>query len=602
MRIRNLASLLASLAAGLAAAQTPAVIEDELVVTGVLEPESQDRLPAGVDVIDAAEIEERQLHSVSDVLRSVAGVDVVRSGSAGKVTSVFSRGTESDHTLALWNGIELNNPYFGGFDWAFLSTEGLDRVEVVRGPFSALYGADAVGGVVNVVTRERQGGSAKVEVGEDGYQRGNLTASRQFKSGHLDSAGHVRRGDGLEANDFFDSAGILTRAEHQLGERTSLGILARVNDVSVGIPRSQGVPSPNRRTDWRDWQLAVPFEVEAGSWAASALVSWVELESRFTDPDDAFGFTSSRTESSTGRIRSQASYRPNNESWVAFGVEGEQVEVDDRSSFGMNLDGAGIDSKSAFAQSLWTSPSMTLDLGVRVDDFESFGSRLSPRVALAVRGGNGGRLWASYGEGFRAPSVGELFFPFSGNASLEPEESESFELGGALARSKWTASVVGFENDLRNLIDFDFQTFTNLNIGRARSRGIELSGSFETASVTLKGNATHLDARDLGRDVSLLRRPKKRGSIVASFRGARATLTATGLYVGARPDVNVVSFERIENPSYTRFDFAFHWRSFERWTPFTRVENALDEQYDEAAGFRGLPRSFFVGLRLGWQP
>ncbi len=181
----------------------PRSFGDSIVVTASLAQESEDALPATVDVVEAQEIEARQATAVLDLLATLPSMSVVRSGSPGQVTSLFTRGTESNHTLALWNGIELNDPYFGGFNWGFLATDGVERVEVIRGPFSSLYGGDAIGGVVQVVSSRSQGAQLNLEAGENGYARGGLTAGAQAGPVQLDLAGHMRRGDGQIDNDDF---------------------------------------------------------------------------------------------------------------------------------------------------------------------------------------------------------------------------------------------------------------------------------------------------------------------------------------------------------------------------------------------------------------
>ncbi len=140
-----------------AAPQSSAPFSDSITVTATAAPEKAADVPATVDVVSAAEISDRKAGEAIDLLRTLPGLELVQSGSRGKATSLFSRGTNSSHTLVLWNGIELNDPYLGGFDWSTLSTDGVERIEVVRGPFSALYGSSAVGGVVQLITR--RGGS-----------------------------------------------------------------------------------------------------------------------------------------------------------------------------------------------------------------------------------------------------------------------------------------------------------------------------------------------------------------------------------------------------------------------------------------------------------
>jgi len=573
---------------------------DSVVVTASLEEESKAKLPASVDVIESDEIEERQATEVADLLATVPGLTLTRSGGPGQVTSLFSRGTESDHTLVLWNGVELNNPFFGGFDWAFLPTQGVKRVEIARGPFSAIHGSDAIGGVVQVLTDSMEGGSLRLESGDRGYFRGTLAVGTSTPGFEVEVLGHVRTGDGVLDNDFYDSEEAVARAEWDIGGGMSLGVTARVNQSDVGIPLSGGQPSPSRRISWKEQELALPFHIERGEWRVDVHVSQVIYQTDFRDPADAFGFTRSDTESEALRLRTSATRSLTDKGWFAFGAEVERLEVDDRSVFGVNLSGARQQTRAAFGEIFRTLGRVHVDLGLRYDDNDAFGSKTSPRLGLSADIGRRGRVKVSFGEGFRAPSLGELFFPASGNSELLPEESESFELGVEWVGQKWTLGVTGFQNRLTNLIDFDFVSFSNINLGRAKTEGLEAWTSFQVPALRLRWNMTLLDAVDELNGLPLLRRPRESSSLLVSLPGKRMGLHLTGRYVARRPDVDPVTFARSENPGYVRFDLAAHWKRSGRLTPYARIENLADREYAEALGFPAPGRTVVVGLLTDW--
>ena len=575
----------------------PPTVAETILVTGSLTEERRDRLPVSAEVIDAAEIAARQATAVADLLRTVAGLDVVRSGSEGKATSVFTRGTESDHTMVLWNGIELNSPFFGGFDWSLLPTEGVERVEVVRGPFSALYGSDALGGVVQILTG-RMADRLAFEAGEDGYRRLTLTAGAELGPARFDLAAHGRRGDGLAANDFYDSDQVMATGGWRIGEGAELGLVVRANDTELGIPFAGGSATPNRVTTWREREVALPVRVDAGRWSFEGRLSRVTFDNRLDDPDDPFGFTFAESASSSERARAVATYRFDEDLWLAVGGEHERQEVDSGSVFGIDLDGDGQATKAVFGQLFWAVGDFRLDLGVRRDDHDAFGATTHPRTGLAWRIGERHRLHAAYGEGFRAPSVGELYFPFSGNPALEPEESTSLELGYSLDGEAWELTLTGFDNELDNLIDFDFVTFTNVNVGRARSRGAELGFARGAPRWRLRGQVSWLDAVDRDSGLALLRRPAWRGSLVGTVDLARWGVTATALYTGDRADVDPLTFERRVNPAWARLDLAARYLGWPRLTPYARLENVAGERYAEALGFPAPGRKLVAGLSL----
>ena len=211
----------------------------------------------------------------------------------------------------------------------------------------------------------------------------------------------------------------------------------------------------------------------------------------------------------------------------------------------------------------------------------------------------GVRLRASYGEGFRAPSLGELYYPFFGNPQLQPETSRSWELGVAAEGGPWQLDVALFRTRERDLIDFDAD-FRSVNIGDARSEGVETTLRYRGDAVSGRLGATWLSARDLDRDVPLRRRAPRSGSLGVTWRRAVATFDAQANYVGPRPDTDPVTGALARVGGYLRLDLAVQGRRHRGISPYLRVENATDRAYDEALGFPAPGRRFIAGVELGW--
>ena len=363
------------------------VVNEDIVVTATLEREVRTELPVAVTVIDDTEIRARQATTVYEALRTVPGISVSRSGSPGKVVSLFTRGTESNQTLVLWNGLRLNDPYFGGFDWAFVPTDGVDRIEVVRGPASALYGSDAIGGVVQVLSGG-DGGAARVEAGENSYGRLGLSWGGDLGRARIDVAGHTRSGDGAAENDFYDGSDAMARIGWAVGRDASLGLLARVVSSEVGIPVASGTPTPRRRQESDALQVALPFEVRMGDWRLEGSLAQVEADLLFVDPDAVF----SRSETDARRLTAHtvATWRRGEDLWLAFGGDWSEEEVSDSSNFGPNLESESRRTWAAFGelQKVWGR--LRLDVGARRDDDEYYGSATSPRVGVVERHLGGG--------------------------------------------------------------------------------------------------------------------------------------------------------------------------------------------------------------------
>lgn len=578
----------------------PSRFGENVVVTASAVTEERAEVPVSVAVIDAEEIEARQAPSLADLVASVPGVSVAMAGPPGQQTSVFVRGAESDQTLLLWNGVELNSPYFGAVNWQFMGSEGVERVEVLRGPASALYGGNAVGGVVQVLSGLRDGGQVRLEGGEDGYYRAGVAAGHDFGSARIDVAGSSRRGDSEFENGFFDGDELVAKLGWEPSANASLGVLARVDDSETGIPFSFGVPNSTARIAWRERVIALPFSAELGSWTIAGQLSHLESEYGFRDPEDPFGSVSSDTDSQGERGRVVASYRKSEGLWFAVGAESERLEVTDTTNFGTNLDSADQSTWAGFGELNYELGRAHFDVGLRHDDSDAFGSETSLRAGVSLRLTEGSRLKAHYGEAFRPPTLGELFFPFFGNPNLEPEHGESYELSWGLDRGAWRLEVSAFELDQQDLIDFDVVASQLANVSRARSRGLEGSVGWGNEWVELRANATYLEAKNLDRDTDLLRRPQESANLFATVKPGRFTVTTAARFVGERPDFDAASGAPVINPSYLRLDLGARFAATARIAPYARVENLTDRRYEEVAGYPAQGRTVVGGLTVGF--
>ena len=582
-----------------AKAQEPVpTFSDSVVVTASAGPEERQDSPASATVLDQREIQARQSTDLSSLVSTVPGLTVVQAGSPGQQTSLFTRGTNSNQTLLLWNGIQLNDPYFGGANWQFVPLDGVERVEVVRGPFSALYGSNAVGGVVQVLTGTRQGGTVSLEGGSDSYARGGLAAGTDVGPVRFDVTGSMRRGGGELDNDDFDAEEGVARALWTLTPGSSLGLLVRANDSKTGIPFSGGQATPNREISWREREVAVPFQSSRGPWRVEAQLSRTDFDNAYRDPDDPFGYTSSDTESQALRGRAVVSWRGGQDLRISGGAEAERLEVTNSDAFATNLDGAHQRTWAAFGEADWGHGPVRLQVGLRRDDNNVYGGQTSLRAGTVVKLGADTRLRASYGEAFRAPSLGELFFPGSGNPDLQPEDNRSYEVALDHESHGWRFGLTGFENRLRNLIDFDFATFRDVNVGRARTRGVEAEAGFRRGIFGATLNGTWLDTEDQGTGLPLLRRPKRSANLVLTARPGDWILNLVGVYIGERPDVDPATFSRTDNPAYTRVDVAARWHALNRLSPYARVENVADREYSQALGFPSPGRTVIGGLAI----
>ncbi|HEY7573800.1 MAG TPA: TonB-dependent receptor, partial [Thermoanaerobaculia bacterium] len=576
------------LAAGAAAGQQLAPVSEDVVVTANSVPEEEKEVGSAITVITREQIEKSEKVSVSELLRSVPGLDVVQSGTPGSVTSVFTRGANSNQTLVLVDGVRMNSPYFGGFDWTALTTENIERIEIARGPFSALYGSDAIGGVVQIFTRSAAAGFSGRATGAAGNQgQGEGSGFLSYGEGDFRATGSYRYSayDGDRPNTDWRQRNAAASVEAKLSEGSRVAVEAGWVDGEVGNPGPVGAPSTARGI-LREDRLSIP-----GSFALSdtnrldVLLAGVRSKPEYLDPDGGF---LSHTDAETLQARVADTARLGAHEVTAF-ASWQRWTVDDETNFGPNIESGRSTIWGLGAQDTATFGAFTITAGLRYDDHSVYGSAWSPRATVAWLSSDG--LWkvrASGGSGFRAPTIGELYYPFIGNPDLKPERSVSWELGAErYVGSAGRAQLSLFWNEYDDLIVYDFAAARNLNVGNARARGVEVGWSQPLVSwLSIEATYTYLNTENLDTGAPLLRRPENRGALGLDFRPLPGVdVIPRVILVGSRADADPLTGEPVEDPSYTRVDLLGRWQATPNVAPYLSITNLLDRRYDEAAGF-----------------
>ena len=597
-------SILSLLAASFAFAQNK--LTETIVVTASALPETVESTPAAVTVMTKKDIDERAARDVADLLREVPGLTVSRTGSFGKIASVFARGASSKQTLVLWNGVEINDPYFSGYNWGQLSTAAVERVEVVRGPFSSLYGADAVGGVINIITTDpaaRDHASVDVATGERGLI--NTVGSIQQSAGlmSMNATFEHRQDNGFALNDNDRQNSILGGITWTANSAWSLGLVGRYANYDLGVPRNANdsgtafVPTPHHRENGDEWQIALPVRGDLGPVHTELRVSESRRQDNIADPD-AQSFGSTNSQRRNARLTARASTVIGT---IVAGAEAERSAADNTSSFG-SLDSHTRSSQAIFVEDRLSiaSPAdsrLELDAGVRRDRYDTFGGQTSPRLGAAWTRENH-KIRAAYGEAFRAPQIGELYLPFFGNPALKAETSRSAEVGyDRYFGNNGSVSITAFHGIYRNLIFYDLAANHFANIGRARSRGIEFSTADRLGPITAGVSYTYLDSVEEPSGLQLVRRPKNSGSIAIGYHAWTTDSELVVAHVSARPDVtDLFPFGRVTNRPYTVADLTLRWNVGSS-SPYVKVENLTNTKYEDVFGYPSPRRRALVGIR-----
>jgi vitamin B12 transporter len=582
-------------------------LSDEIVVTASALPERLEDTPATVTVITREEIDRRAARDVADLLREVPGLSLARIGSAGHQTSLFTRGSSPAHTLVLWNGVEINTPFFGGYDWGQFSTAGVERIEIVRGPYSALYGSDAMAGVVHIITTPSAGGvRALVERGGNGFSATQVSASHVTKQGLVSASYETRDDDGFAENDDFGQETANLSLRWSGASRFSVGLTGRYTSYELGIPINLNafaddlVASPLRRQSGSERQIVVPIEHTLDRFSYEILLAETRRDDLFEDPDDPWGLLFQSTDSETRRARLTVRTSTRIGTIVA-GAETETSAVDDLTNFGPNFTDGKRRARSLFfedrySKALGPRSSFELSAGVRYDDYETFGAETSPRVATALTRGSY-KMRAAYGEAFRAPSIGEMYSPWGGNLDLRAERSRNIEVGVDRYVRQGVLSLTLFRDQYRDLITN--AGFVLANVGRAEARGVEIAAR---GSITQRARAgfsyTWLDTEQLDSGLPLLRRPRHSGSAFISYRQGISDWSLLLLRTGVRDDIlPVLPFSRTTNRAHSTVDAHVQF-DLGRLTPYVKVENLTDEDYEEVRGYPSPSRRAIVGIRF----
>ena len=639
-----LAAGLVLAAAPAAATDAPAYLLPDVVVTPLRAPTPAARSASTVSVIEGDVIETRQQRDIVEVLRTVPGLNVVQTGPRGAQASVFTRGTNSNHTLVLLNGIQIGDPSVpsNAFDFAHLTADRIERVEVLRGPQATIYGADAIGGVVNIITRrgdgppggfvEVEGGSFSTHAERLGVSGGTALYDYDLGVARFETAGvsitPPRLWPGALAVDESDGYDNLT-GQVQLGLRPLDGIELRAYGRRTNTRQDNDsfLNDPNAETK--------SFQTFARAEASAELFDGV-LETRLgyaltvhdrknTDDPDAVDPVEVSDFKDQGRrtvvdVQGTLNAIPGNT--LVFGAEYERESMSSSNfsidQFGSLISGGTHEDDEVYAGYLQDTVAigerLSVTGGVRFDAHQSFGLQTTWRAGASYDlAETGSRLKASYATGFVAPSLFQryglstftsAFFSstFVGNPALKPERSRSWEAGieQDLLDGMVTFGAAYFETEIDNLITSNATFTTNINLGRADIHGVESFLALRPVDwAELRLDHTYLRAEDADIGEDLLRRPKHKASAALTLLpmdGASVTLDA--LYVGRRADGDALLFARITKGSYTVVNLAGDYRLGEHVRVFARVENLFDRDYEDPDGFAHPGLGAFVGVRL----
>ncbi|MCU0951367.1 MAG: TonB-dependent receptor [Burkholderiaceae bacterium] len=606
------------------AAASPAAQLPPVVITGARVEQRLDEALAPVTIITREDIERLQATELTELIGRQPGLQFVRSGGPGAQSSVFARGAGSSQLLVLVDGMRLNTVTGGFATLGGIALDSVDRIEIVRGNLSSLYGSEAIGGVVQIFTR---GGNAprelvvSAEAGSGATLGGSVSATQSFAQTRVSATAAARRSEPFSALDPArvqsgpftpgvngdddgnrQRSGTL-RITQGLGESTSLGLTAWTQRNKTDFDSSADGPAAVQQEDARTevWRASLR-QALGDTWTLRAFFGEAREESE-NRSSVATSFNNGRFEARNRdaqvTLQAQLAERVTAQAGLEYlDQRGGSTGYDP--AFGNRFTDFGRRATSG-----WIGVTgRTLDAGrqqvqlnVRHDDYSdvgdadtwlaAYGYALTPRLRVTLQGSTA----------FRAPSFNDLYFPFFGNSGLRPEKASSEELGLRYAHGGARASLSLFRTRTRDLVQFNAITSQAENIARARARGVELSAAVTAGPWQVEGNGTWLSTEDEATGQRLVRRAPRTFNLGVFREQGAWRLGGEASWVAARDDFDVNSFQRKSLPSYTLLRAVAQWRASKQLSVTLRAENLLDEQYTLVDGYNTWGRAVFAGLQ-----
>lgn len=643
MRIQFLVAVLLLSAPAAASQDEPLIV---ITPTGNETPLSNS--PGTVSIVTADEINRHGYTTVAEALRNIPGLSLARSGPRGQITSLFARGTNSNHTLVILDGIVLNDPSSptGSFDFSMLSLNDIERIEVVRGPLSTLYGSAAVGSVIQLISKKpAQQASSEIMLAAGNNQHletsfstsgilqtfdYRLSLLHQQEDGEtaiMQKFDYMNLGQARE-DDGWKNTRLSVHLGWQLSTMTKLDLFAFGSKSDIEIDEFL-----HEDNDWRlfnkekGFNLSLTHRPPGADWNASLALRYTENDRDSLNPRQRVTENLINTKY-TGK-RGQAEARLN-----FFGFSGHQLTTS-ASYTSSSLDSSGnmrfgseygdfvisqettaSDYNRSFAlQDQWTSTNgISITTSLRGDSHKNFGTHGSYRLAANLPfSNNRGRLHLSAGTGFKAPTLYELYglsptnygTAYRGNPRLQPEKSRSIEVGGeyALLGNFLNVGVTFYSTQISNLIETVYDTnfnSTSANIAQADIKGTELTFNWQPLKrLSLDLNYSYTDAYNNSSKQALVRRPKHSANLLIDFMASeRLSMWAHLQYTGHYYDIHPMDFKQTSMPDFTLVHVGMNYRLDNDTTLFGRIDNLFDRDYEPVAGYRGESINGLVGIKL----
>jgi vitamin B12 transporter len=575
-----------------------------------------DQSPASVSVIDSEDLEQKQIERVADALREVPGLSIVQTGTPGQLTSVFTRGLPSEDTQILLDGIPINQGLAGLFNFADLTTDDIDRIEIVRGPQSTLYGPRALAGVIQIFTKQGAGPPGITLSAEGGsYDTFRETIESDGKIDQFDySIGASRLDtDNARPNNQYRNTASIADIGWSPNEALRVGSLFTYSLSDTGNPNTIFDPRPIDNLLTERWLIGPHIDWKATDWWEHKLIFSYDHERQLNDPNQDGFVGPTRALFERAQVDYQNDLRPTSWLTITSGFFYSRVNAGQERPFVSQAFGPQptfisdhTQEVAGFVQATVNIDNFIFVAGGRLDNFNQFGDVWTYRFAGSYKmDQTNTTLHSSVATGFSPPSSQDKIFGM--NFGLRPEKNLGWDIGieQRLWENRVAVDATYFHNDLSNVIGLNGQ-FQTLNLGAAETQGLEAELRAQPiADLTFTASYTYLDAeKTSSADISqpqgarLPRRPRNEVYVSASYlwwKKLRTTLSAK--WVNAREELNFGG-PNFDIEDYSFANFAAEYEISPHLSVFGRIDNLTNEHYSEVFGFPALGRAAYGGVKL----
>ncbi|TKB51670.1 TonB-dependent receptor domain-containing protein [Ferrimonas aestuarii] len=577
----------------------PALANDDIetiVVTGSRFEQNIDDQLMLIDTIDRQEIDRIAPKSVADLLMSVPSINVVNAGGAGQITSVSIRGANTSHTLVIIDGVRIGSATTGGADLSSLPPEQVERVEVLRGPRAAMWGSDAIGGVIQIFTRKLESGEwyATGEAGSNAYGRlsagvgishgdGNTTLSVNGEQ----SDGFDAKNDGETDDDGYERVSIGLNGEQELNNQWRLSWVGQLTDGEYDYDSNYDPGANSAEYLNYHYQLGAHFDNDL--LQSSITLSQMQDDNKtLLDGKKSGNFVTNRDQLSwLGKVNLEALTVSTGFDWGQEKVDGTAYGKDSRNIFGL------------FTALQYQTDRLITEAVVRVDEISSVDSEATYNLSAGYQLTPELRLSASHGTAFKVPTFNDLYYPGSGNPDLHSETSETSEVTLNYQRGNWSAFVSAYKTDVENLIDWQatdelddwgWPIYKPFNVNEATLQGVETGIGWQQGGWQTELNYSYLDAVDDATDKQLDNRSEHSANFLLNYAWDNADLGLEYNYRGETTDGSN------ELDAYHIVNLSVGYDVSENWKLRIKANNLLDEEVVNNAGYFGPGTEVYVSV------